>query len=97
MAVPLNLHELVNCHTPGVRDAAHIVPSEVDEHDVLAQLLLVGQKFALKGRVLRCCRAALSCPSEGPVGNDAAAIDAAEDLWRRGYEDAPARLHSWQA
>jgi hypothetical protein len=96
VAVSLDLHELVNRHTSCLRNAANVIPTEVNEHDMFAPFLLVRQEVSLKGRVLCGSRATLARPGERPVRDYSPTIDTAEDLWRRGHENAPARLHARQ-
>ena len=52
VAVVLDLHELVDADRPRRRDAAQVVAAQVDEHDVLGSLLLVGEQVGAQAAVL---------------------------------------------
>ncbi len=52
VAVVLDLHQLVHTDRSVLADAAQVVAPEVDEHDVLGALLLVGQQLGGDAPVL---------------------------------------------
>src|SRR5712692_6448373 len=53
VAVTLDLHHLGNAHTAEIRDAANIVASKIDKHDVFGAFLWIGQEFGGVAFVLR--------------------------------------------
>ena len=52
VAVVLDLHELVDGHRARRAHAAEVVAAQVDEHDVLGALLLVGEQVGAQAPVL---------------------------------------------
>ena len=66
VAVGLDRHERVDVHRPVLAHPPEVVASEVDEHDVLGALLLVGQQTLGDHRVLGGVGAARARPGDGP-------------------------------
>ena len=52
MAVPLDREQVADRHAAQLRDAAHVVAREIDEHDVFGALFGVGEEFGRERRVL---------------------------------------------
>ena len=89
VAVALDRHELRHLHAAEAADAPEVVAAEVDEHDVLGPLLLVGEQLALEARRPRGRRAARA-RARDRARLDAPALDAHEDLGR-GADDRARR------
>ena len=50
--VALDLHELDHLDTAGSADAAKVIATQVDEHEVLRALLVVGKQILDQARIL---------------------------------------------
>src|SRR4029079_10048954 len=82
VAVALDLHVLADRHGPRTRDPAQVVPTEVDEHDVLGTLLRVGLELLGEQRVLAGVGA--SWPrARDRMGRQPVALDLEQELGRR--------------
>ena len=78
-------------------DAAYVVATEIDEHDVFGAFFGVGAKFVLESSVFRRCFAAAARAGEGAIGEDELAIvafaHAAENFGTTRDENAAIGLH----
>ena len=83
--VELHLHELVDLDGAGHADAAEVVAAEVDQHDVLGALLLVGAQVVDEAPVLGGARAPPAGAGDRPR-LDAVALDGDERLGARAAE-----------
>jgi hypothetical protein len=66
--VALDGHEVRHPHRPRHGDPANVVAAEIDEHDVLRPLLLVGEQVSLVGAVFLRRHPTGSGPGDGVVG-----------------------------
>ena len=85
VAVTAHLHELHHLYRARLANATEIVAAEIDQHDVLGTLLLVGQQLGLQGEVGRLVDAARAGAGDGPHGG-AAPLHGHQHL-RRGAGD----------
>ena len=60
----LHVHQLCDLHSAWLAHPAEVVPSQVDQHDMLGALFLAALQFSLVGVVLTRCRTA------GPRASD---------------------------
>ena len=81
MAVTLDEHQVLDANATELAYATNVVAAEIDEHDVLGDLLLVGAKIGFHGAVLCLICAARSRSSDWSV-LDRSAVDADEQFGR---------------
>jgi len=82
MGIALDHQLFRQTHRPGYRDATQIVATKIDQHDVLGNLLFVGQQFLAQRLVFGNTLAPRPCAGNGPLG-ELALLEAHQDL-RRG-------------
>ena len=80
--VALHAHELVDLHAARHADAAEVVAPQVDQHDVLGALLVVGAQLGHEALVFGCVGAAPPRAGDRP-GHDAVAVHGDQRLGRR--------------
>ena len=90
VGVVLDLHELVDGDRARRRDATDVVAAQVDQHDVLGALLLVGEQVGAQAAVLGSRGAARTRAGER-TREHAVALDAHERLGARAHERHVAR------
>jgi len=71
VGIPFDVHQRFDLHRPPLGDPAHVVPAEVDEHDVFGALLCVGQQPPFELRVFFGGRAPTSGPCDRAYGYQA--------------------------
>ena len=90
VAVPLDEHQVLHANAAELADAPDIVAAQVDQHDVLGDLLLVGAQIGLHRAVFHLIRAARPRPGDGPILHRPP-MHAHQQL-RRGADDVRCRL-----
>ena len=85
VAVALNMHERVDVNAAGAGHAAKVVTPEVDEHNVLRALLLVGKELCRKLVVLLVISASPAGSRDGVCKAHALAVYTDKHLGARTY------------
>ncbi len=88
MRVTLDDHLVGELHAAHFSDAAHVVATQIDEHEMLGKLLRIGEQVLLQGLVFRFVGPALARAGDGAHG-DRAVFQAHQDL-RRGADHVEA-------
>src|SRR5271157_2659078 len=98
VGVLFNRQVVVHPHGAELRDLTHIVPAEVDQHDMLGQLLGVGLHLFFQGHILGLILAPAPGPGDGP-DRDLPVLDLYQDLGA-GAHDARIpeleEIHVWR-
>ena len=85
MAEAFDVGQSLDADGPGHRDASHVVASEVHEHHVLGDLLLVVEHLGLEDRVVGLAGSAGARTGDRPRG-DPVPVDAHEHLRRSAHD-----------
>jgi len=85
VGVPLHDHEIGNPHAAESCHPPNVVPSEIDEHEMLGAFLLVGQQLARQPRVRFSASTARPRPGDRPHRH-AAVTKPHEELGRAAHQ-----------